>query len=822
MATSEQTALEIFRAALDLAPMERAAFVADRCAGELALCVRVTALLAEVERQEVEDEACANASDPLVGARLGPFRVRERIGRGGMGVVYRGEREGADFRQQVAIKLIRRGFDFDDVERRFLRERRILARLDHPNLARFIDGGVAPDGRPWFALEHVRGRAIDAWCDEQRLPIRSRVRLFLDVCAAVQYAHAQLVVHRDLKPANVLVDETGRARLLDFGIAALLVDDDAAPDVTHTCSRGALTPEYAAPEQLDGAAIGTATDVYALGVMLYRLLAGVSPYDVDRHDSAALERAIRGEPPRLLTQAPVRGGREALNRRMEARATHLDAWRRAVRGDLRRIVEKALAKEPERRYVTVAAMREDLQHWLDGRPVRVSGDGIAYRLSKLVQRHRAGSALAALALLAIAGGFYGTLSQMREARLQRNDALVAARRSDAVRDYLMLLFRDAAAQKDASRVDVRKVFRDGAARLLDQFGGDVGASQTAALMLSDLFLQVADLDGAEPLLERLTATADGAIDPDLLARARYNLAQLELTRGDVGRARELLDAAQAAWIGRTGSVALQLNESRLAQARLERVERTPAHAVATLEAAIAERRRLLHGVDYELGNQLNGLAIALSEDGRYAEAMQRAEQGIEVFRTLGRADSDGALGAMNNRCSAGVMLGRNAECLEHFRRVAEDTRRLYGESVKLAAALHNVGVTLTRMQRPAEALAPLEEASRVAREQTGERSPVTLTISIALAEALALRGDVERAAPLLARATEIVEADYPQNAYLFAVAHRARAQLHWAQGEVPAGRVELEQATERFRGMGRRGEAFIRLMAPLREALDGA
>ncbi|WP_164483838.1 serine/threonine-protein kinase [Pseudofulvimonas gallinarii] len=269
-------------------------------------------LLARLE--EISDDGAAlprskpdeAATERLIGTLLGPFRVIERIGRGGMGVVYRGEREGADFQQEVALKLIRRGFDFDDVQVRFLRERRILARLDHPHLARFIDGGVTEGGRPWFALEFVRGRNIAAWCDEERLTIAARVRLFLDVCAAVQYAHAQLVVHRDLKPDNILIDDNGAVRLLDFGIARLLGEEEHGLTLTRSGHGYAMTPEYAAPEQFAGQAVGVGADIYALGAVLYTLVAGVPPIALDRGDVLRAGQQVRELSPQTLTAAIAR------------------------------------------------------------------------------------------------------------------------------------------------------------------------------------------------------------------------------------------------------------------------------------------------------------------------------------------------------------------------------------------------------------------------------------------------------------------------------------------------------------------------------------
>ena len=326
--TTAKQALTILRDALDVANgEERDAFVRERCGADAALAARVASMLrgaGEADEGTAEESASA---DPLVGTLLGPFRVGERVGRGGMGVVHRGVREGEDFAQEVALKVIRRGFDFDDVHARFLRERRILARLDHPHLARFIDGGVAPDGRPWFALEFVRGEPITRWCDEHGLDIRARVRVFLDVCAAVQYAHTQLVVHRDLKPANILVDNDGRVKLLDFGIAKLVGNDDEAGEFPTTIGpRHALTPEYAAPEQFAGGSAGVATDVYCLGVILYELLTGVLPYEIDRTDLAAAERIVRETPPQapLAALARASGAANGADTRLRQRGTTRD------------------------------------------------------------------------------------------------------------------------------------------------------------------------------------------------------------------------------------------------------------------------------------------------------------------------------------------------------------------------------------------------------------------------------------------------------------------------------------------------------------------
>ena len=825
----ESEIVRIFREALDVEPgIERERFLAERCGGDDVSRARTEALLRRVAAEEDEriDDAPASADEPprdaLLGTCLGPFRLLECVGRGGMGVVYRGLREDADFAHEVAIKLIRRGFDFDDVHARFLRERRILARLSHPNLARFIDGGMAPDGRPWFALEFVRGETVTRWCDGRRLDLRARTRLFLDICAAVQYAHAQLVVHRDLKPANILVDDDGRVHLLDFGIARLLGgdgDDEANAQPTTIGARYALTPEYAAPEQFGGEPAGVATDVYALGAVLYELVSGALPCDVSRADLVAAERTIRMVPPVALAQAIMRDGSSEATARLAARCTSPRSYRSDVRGDLSRIADKALAKEPGRRYASVAAFADDLSRWLAGVPVHVSGNAFGYRLRKFVGRNRVALAFALLAALAAVAGMAATIWQMREARVQRDDALAEARRSDAMRNYLMLMFRDAAVQQDTTRVNVREVFRAGTEKLFDRFRDQPEAGQNTALMLSDLFIQLGDVEGAMPLLDRLLQWPGIEANPDVQANARYNLAQIELVRGHAARARELLGQAQAHWTGRPGAAREILNESRSTQAKIERAEGRVDTAIGTLQDAIAERRALVHSDDFEVGNLLNTLSNALVQAGRYEEAEARANDSYRVFEDLGQADTDGGMAALNSRGNAALMMGRNERCLQDYRRVAGMTRALYGETAKLAASLNNLGVVLTRLDRRHEALPHLEEALRIAMAQNGAASPLAVTVRVSLAELYAGLGRAADAAPLAQAAFEIAHERYANNKILVGTTYRARANVRLAEQRRGEARADLEQALALFGAAGKSGEAYIRLMTPLREKL---
>jgi serine/threonine-protein kinase len=825
----ERLALQLLRDALDVPAERRIDFVSQRCGTDAGLRARVDALLRDIVDTDFDDDAPdANIdapTDALIGTRLGAFIVVERVGRGGMGVVYRGMREGADFTQEVALKLIRRGYDFDDVHARFLRERRILSRLAHPNLARFIDGGVAPDGRPWFALEFVRGETLTRWCDVAGIDVRARVRLFLDVCAAVQYAHDQLVVHRDLKPANVLVDGSGAVRLLDFGIARLLADEesDAAPSTAGV--RRALTPEYAAPEQFGGEPAGVATDVYSLGVILYELVTGVLPYEIDRHDTAAAERSVRQALPQAPTQAIVRAPRreesadhDAVAHRLEVRATSMRAFRQLVRGDLSRILDTALAKEPQRRYANVAAFADDLRNWLEGSPVRVSGNSLAYRLRKFVQRNALTVGVAAsLGVALVAASTWAIHSAWRE-RKQRDAALVEVARSNAVVDYVMLMFREAG-EHGGGTLTARDVLQAGASQIATRFADQPETGQRVALKLAGLYARLGDTEGATPLLVQVLAWPGIEHNPDVQADARGQLAEVEYFRSHIPRARELLEQARAWWATDPLRHAKVLNESLITRSQIERAEGHADASIATLEQAIAERRILLGGADRDLGIALGTLSVALIQAGRYDDAMRSADQALDVFRSLGKEHSVEALAALSNRGTAAMDAGLFDAAERDLRAAAEQRHRLYGPSPELAQVQNNLGLVLVRTGRNAQAIELFERSLAMAIERGGETTRYALALRGNLAEAYVGAGRVAEAEPLAQNALRIARAQLGESSPFFGYALRAEAAVRIAQGRYDEARKDLDAARSIFSAMGRGGTLQLATLDALRSRL---
>ncbi|MBI4544766.1 MAG: serine/threonine protein kinase, partial [Gemmatimonadetes bacterium] len=415
-----QAVERLLDAALDLPEGERAAFLENACADDLELRHEVEQLLRCCERSgSFLEEPAAIYAAPLVasfpalapapaeGARVGPYRLLSEAGRGGMGVVYLAERADNGFAEHVALKLVPQALATRPALRRFLQERQILATLDHPHIARLLDGGVTDEGLPYLVMEYVQGTPLEQYCDERRLSVEARLELFLQVCAAVHYAHRNLVIHRDLKPSNILVTDEGAVKLLDFGIAKLLGQEihSQTSELTGTGMRP-MTLHFASPEQVRGEAISVATDVYALGVLLYRLLSGHHPFPVSGRTAGEVERAILEEQPELLSVAVKQPGAAdrpptagpAAEQLAGARGCASEQLRRRLEGDLDTVVLQALRKEPARRYATAEQFAADIQAHLAGRPVRARRRGAwAYRTGKLLGRRgvRVASAAAA-------------------------------------------------------------------------------------------------------------------------------------------------------------------------------------------------------------------------------------------------------------------------------------------------------------------------------------------------------------------------------------------------------------------------------------------
>ncbi len=463
---------EIFQTAAELNGPGLDDYLTEACGGDAELRREVVSLLAyeiaEPPREHNLQKAIKGAArsltvdqiepkepdDNLIGRRIGVYRVISLIGRGGMGAVYLAERDDAQFNQQVAVKIIKRGMDTDFIRMRFLRERQILAGLEHPHIARLLDGGTTEEGLPYFVLEHVSGAPITDYCEANNLPVAERLKLFRQVAAAVQHAHQKLVVHRDLKPSNILVNREGAPKLLDFGIAKLLAADTAeAPTITE---QRMLTPDYASPEQVRGHSVTTAADIYSLGVVLYELLTNRRLRQFKTASPAEIERAICETEPAKPSEA------------VSPETVSAGKLQKQLTGDLDNIVLMAMRKEPERRYQSVEQFSEDIRRYLDGLPVIARADTFTYRAGKFARRHKFGIAAVAVVILSLTGAIAATTREARIARAERERAErhlaeaqtqraeAEAQRSEALRQRSEAEFQRAEAMRQRTQAEIQR------------------------------------------------------------------------------------------------------------------------------------------------------------------------------------------------------------------------------------------------------------------------------------------------------------------------------------------------------------------------------
>ena len=532
----------IFQEAAERSIAERPAFLAVACQGDTQLRHEVESLLsyeaAETVAQDPFDFVIKGAArslvekdneDPFIGQMVGAYRITGLIKRGGMGAVYLAERADAQFQQQVAIKIIKRGMDTDHIRERFLQERQILASLDHPNIARLLDGGTTEDGLPYFVMEYVTGTALTDYCAARRLSLIERLRLFRQICAAVQYAHQKLIVHRDLKPSNILVNDVGIPKLLDFGIAKLLAPNHASP-LTVTEQR-MMTPDYASPEQVRGQAITTTTDVYSLGVVLYELLTGQRPHQFKTMSLSEIERAI-------CETVPTRPS-DAVSRETNP----LGRLTRQLSGDLDNIILMALRKEPERRYQSVEQFSEDIRRHLEGLPVIARSDTFSYRASKFVRRHKIGIAALTFVIVTL---LMGIIVTARSAQIARRERARAENRFAQVRklsNTFLFDFHDKIS-KLAGATEAREMVVKTALEYLDSLAQEANGDADLQLELAQAYLRVAKVQGdtrqgnlgqtkaAQDSYRKAIALAEAIVPRDRTTKALTCLSQAYLDLGD--------------------------------------------------------------------------------------------------------------------------------------------------------------------------------------------------------------------------------------------------------------------------------------------------
>jgi eukaryotic-like serine/threonine-protein kinase len=715
----------LFGEALDRPESERLEFLAAECGEDRELYDAVRSLLedaapagaviGESVTEFAQDLLAAlppagdegkdgDGDDPVAGRRVGPYRLVSELGRGGMGAVYLAERADGEFEKRVALKLVKRGMDTDEILRRFRFERRILAGLEHPNIARLYDGGASEDGRPYLVMELVQGDRITDYCDQRRLDIDERLGLFRAVCAAVQHAHQNLVVHRDIKPSNILVTGDGTPKLLDFGIAKL-VDQDAGDSPRTRTGMRILTPEYAAPEQLRGEPVTTASDVFALGAVLHELVTG-------RRPAAAAPRGATG------------GGSGESAAAAAARRTTADRLRRLLRGDLGTIVEKALEADARQRYHSAQQLLDDLDRYRHGLPVLARPPAVGYRARKFARRHRVALTAATAVVLSLLGGLGAALWQAERASAERDRAererLIAEDERDTAEQVASFLEGMFAAANPFSarpgRMDTLRIgaFLDRGAERIDEELRDRPLVRARMLgVMGRAYRSLGAYDRAEPLLEEALAT-------------------YRAVHGDAHT--DVADALNA-----LGNLYLDLERAEAA----ERVHRQ----------ALTLRRELLGPDHRDVGMSLNNLAAALQNVGRLDEAEPLYDQLLDLHRRMDPPDTASFADALNTRMALAFRKDDMETALPLAREILDIHRRLFdGAHPRLAQSMNNLAQVLSQTGAAEEAEPLLRQSLAMNREIFGGDHPNIAAGAGNLASTLLKLGRDDEAEPLYVEA----------------------------------------------------------------------
>jgi serine/threonine-protein kinase len=806
---------ELFLRVTALPEAERAAAVDEACGVDAAVAREVHSLLDHARRMGsfLEEPALGTdfglpsqadlAAEDLSGQLVGRYRLERCIGSGGMGTVYLATRADAEFSQRVAVKLVKRGMDSDEILRRFRAEKQTLAALHHPHIALLLDGGITDSGQPYLVMEYVEGEPIDRHCDRHRLPVEQRLALFLTICDAVRHAHQNLVIHRDLKPANILVSGDGIPKLVDFGIAKLIAPGER-PHATTPQERR-LTPEYASPEQVTGRPVTTSSDIYSLGVILYGLLCGHQPYRFPTRTPAEIERVVAEGPAPRPSETVTRIERISRGDACEAitpvdvgraRSVRPEALARRLRGDLDTIVLMALRKEPERRYASVDHLAADIRHHLAGLPVSAHRDTFGYRFAKFARRHRVGTALGAVAVLLLGAAVSTVAWQARVASRQRDAAVAAREQSEATVQFLQQMLASVDPGERGPAVTVREVLDAAAVRVDGELASQPLVQASLHTTIGRTYLSLGLLDASETQLRRALAQRRALLGP-----RHHDVAESLCDLGELLYARQFFDEAQDTFQqaldlfreasgARSSDTAKALNSLgavQWAKGDLEEAEEAQ-------HLALAIRREVKGADSLEVAESLNNLCAVYLTQGRLDEAEPRLTEALEIRRA--RLGSEHPLVA-ESLDNLAVVLFRAGDL--------ERAERLYREALDLARRLlgdahPDVAVTrrnLARLHEERGDLAAAEEQLRACLAAREASLPPTdwrvIDTRIDLADVLAQRGQWDAASVLLEQSLEAARSSQPSHGQRAHTLDRAAAVFE-AHGDTARAAALLDEA----------------------------
>jgi serine/threonine protein kinase/Flp pilus assembly protein TadD len=802
--------------ALALTPSNRAAWLASLRQDDPAVADDLEALLEEHRVLNAEGFLDAGARvlrgpAALEGTRVGAYKLVRSIGRGGMGSVWLATRHDGRFEGQAAIKLLNAELVGRTGGERFKREGTILARLTHPHIARLIDAGLSSVGQPYLVLEHIDGRHIDQHCDDHALGVEARIRLFLDVLAAVAHAHANLIVHRDLKPSNVLVTNDGQVKLLDFGIAKLLGDDLSPHDPTLTREAGAgMTPRYAAPEQVSGGPITTATDVYALGVLLYGLLTGQEPLGSSARSTADIIKAIVDtEPRRMSSMVAASGDAPPPNAGHAARrATTPEKLRRSLQGDLDTIVAKALKKNPDERYASVAEFADDLRRVVEHQPISARPDALTYRAAKFARRHRRSVIVAAASavLVGMTIAFY-TVKLAHERDLAARQAAKASKVSELLTEILD--GADPFRTPDAQEPTVRRLLDVGAERMARDLADQPEIRAEVSTLIGRVYQRLGLYDKALPLLQQSLALGRQAVGPEhvSIAQTLNDLGVLHREHGDTKAAQPLLEESLAMRRHLLGSVDKDVAVTLVELSRVLRDRGLDTKAEPLLREALAIRRKVFGEAHRETATSLNDLALLLFGRGDLDRAEPLFRESLAInLKTLG-PDHPSVAVSMGN---VGLVLDAKGDAAAAEKLYRDDlaiVRKSLGEAhPTYAQALNNLAIAVMHQDRLDEAQTLLEQTVAIVRPLFRPDHPRLAVYLVNLSRVQIVRGQAVQAEPTLRHVLDVRQRLYPEGDWRIAQARSLLGASLTKQGHYADAEVLLLEAAKALKpGPGPQG-----------------
>ena len=726
----------------------------------------------------------------LAGQTIGAFEVVSQIGQGGMGSVWLARRNDGRFERQVALKFLNIALLGKEGEDRFKREGKILALLAHPHIAELIDAGVSDAGQPYLVLEYVDGDQIDRYCDQRQLDLPTRIRLFLQVLDAVAAAHANLIVHRDLKPSNVLVGKDGDVKLLDFGIAKLIeTESNCEHPTAFTIGGTALTPEYAAPEQVNGEAITVSTDVYALGVLLYLLLTGRHPTGEGQSSPAELIKTIVESEP-LRPSDAVAGAGDAAARAL-LRSASVDKLRRVLRGDLDTILAKTLKKEPQERYASVGAFADDLRRYLKSEPIKARPDTLMYRAGKFARRHRTGLVIALLALAGVAAGITGMLLQARTARIQRDLALRQLARAERMTDLNELLLSDAAPVGKPLAVDQLLEREE---RVIEhERNPDQANHVELQLSLGSQYSSEDENGNALRVLNAAYRVSRDLKDPSIRAKASCVLAGAMVPVGELSQAEALYQEGMHE-LGNGPQFASERAACLLHGSEVAYRNGNSQEAIARARAAEQAIQRAPVQWNLERLNILVNLATVLGDAGNFREAETVFQHASDLMTTLGYDDSQKAVKLFDDWAFTLDNDGRQLEAQRTYRHALDISRNDESNNAVAPELLFNYATLLRELGKTAESARYFALASKKAHESND--NVLVDDTDLLQADMFIDAHAFARAARLLDEIEQRLRKRYDPAHYVFAQVSSERARIALSRGDLPSAAHFASEAVE--------------------------